>query len=192
VDTLQSPRVRAFLEAINSVHPLALKEPKVLAYQQSMLALLTKSTDKTLSRSRPNAHFTVSAFIFSRSGDCLALFHRKLQRWLQPGGHVEESDLTPLDGAIREAREESGLIDLSPLSVHPVDLDIHSIPERRKEAAHEHYDLRYALVTDAPHKAHLSDESSGIKWLQRAPLDQWRLSSASIDRPIKIGLTLLV
>ena len=192
MDTLQSPRVRAFLEAINSVHPLALKEPKVLAYQQSMLALLTKSTDEALSRSRPNAHFTVSAFIFSGSGDCLALFHRKLQRWLQPGGHVEECDLTPLDGAIREAREESGLIDLSPLSVHPVDLDIHSIPERRKEAAHEHYDLRYALVTDAPHTAHLSDESSGIKWLQRAPLDQWRLSSASIDRPIKIGLTLLV
>lgn len=192
MDTLSSSRVHAFLEAINSVHSLALQEPKVLTYQQSMLALLSKSADEALFRSRPNAHFTVSAFIFSRSGDCLALFHRKLQRWLQPGGHVEACDPTPLDGAIREAREESGLIDLSPLSVHPVDLDIHHIPERRQEPAHEHYDLRYALVTDAPHKAHLSNESSGLKWLQQAPLDQWRLSSASIDRPVQVGLTLLV
>jgi len=68
VDTVSSSRVHAFLEAINSVHSLALQEPKVLTYQQSMLGLLNESSDEALLRSRPNAHFTVSAFIFQDLG----------------------------------------------------------------------------------------------------------------------------
>ena len=71
-------------------------------------------------RSRPLGHFTASAFILNPMGQPLALLHKKLQRWLQPGGHLESQDQSPLQAALREAKEESQLT-LIPLSHFPVE-----------------------------------------------------------------------
>jgi 8-oxo-dGTP pyrophosphatase MutT (NUDIX family) len=111
-------------------------------------------------------HFTASAFVLSPASDALLLLHhRKLDRWLQPGGHVEPGDADMLAAARREAREEVGLAELDvALGGRPFDLDVHAIPARPGEPAHAHFDVRYLFV--APTLAfQLSSESKGARWV---------------------------
>jgi hypothetical protein len=101
-----------------------------------------------LSRGELTAHFTASAFVVDETcaRTCLVQ-HVKLERLLQPGGHIEPSDLSLEDAALREAHEETALeVELHPEAPRPFDLDIHPIPERPGEPAHFHLDVRYLLV----------------------------------------------
>jgi 8-oxo-dGTP pyrophosphatase MutT (NUDIX family) len=101
-----------------------------------------------LSRDEPSGHFTASAFVIDVSGERTCLVrHAKLRRLLQPGGHVEESDVSLEAAALREAREETALeVELHPTAPRPFDLDIHRIPDRPGEPAHWHLDVRYLVV----------------------------------------------
>ena len=89
--------------------------------------------------------------------------HRKLGRWLQPGGHADgEADIANV--ALREAMEESGINDISALSDQIFDIDIHEIPARGKEPAHFHYDCRFLL--QATHDDYVvSEESYDLRWI---------------------------
>jgi 8-oxo-dGTP pyrophosphatase MutT (NUDIX family) len=103
---------------------------------------------RPLSREEPSAHFTASAFVIDATSEraCLVT-HAKLGRLLQPGGHVEETDDSLEDAALREAREETALeLAFHPTAPRPFDLDIHEIPERPGEPAHFHLDVRYLLI----------------------------------------------
>lgn len=56
-------------------------------------------------------HFTVATFVIDAAGEeprVLLLFHRKLEMWLPPGGHVDENEL-PDQAAVREVWEETGV-----------------------------------------------------------------------------------
>ena len=100
-------------------------------------------------RHRWNGHLTGSAFLLDSAGARLLLIHhRKLDRWLQPGGHGEISEIDPLAVAMREATEETGVTGLTifPGYPDPFDLDVHTIPARPDEPAHEHLDIRYVLA----------------------------------------------
>lgn len=90
-------------------------------------------------------HFTASAFILSPDRDALLLLlHTKLGIWVQPGGHFEPQDESLQAAALREAREETGLVELEVLA--PLfDVDIHTIPARKQDPAHQHLDLRLLL-----------------------------------------------
>src|SRR5919106_547396 len=81
----------------------------------------------------------------------LLLHHRKLGRWLQPGGHADPGESSGETVALREAREETGLagLNLHPQAPRPFDVDVHDIPARGGEAAHQHLDLRYLVVAPA-------------------------------------------
>jgi len=95
-------------------------------------------------------HLTGSAITASADGSCvLLLHHRKLDRWLQPGGHGDPGETTGEEVALREAFEESGLrgLRLHPTAPRPLDVDVHDIPARAGEPAHEHLDLRYLVVS---------------------------------------------
>jgi 8-oxo-dGTP pyrophosphatase MutT (NUDIX family) len=99
-------------------------------------------------REEPGGHVTASAVVSTPAGDrFLLVFHRKLDRWLQPGGHVEVDDPTVFDAALREAREETGLAAFAaPLGDAILDIDVHPIPAFGAEPAHFHYDVRFLLT----------------------------------------------
>ncbi|MEE2961702.1 MAG: NUDIX hydrolase [Myxococcota bacterium] len=93
-------------------------------------------------------HLTASAFVASPDRkSVLLIHHRKLRKWLQPGGHLEAYDSGPLDAARRELEEETGLgdLDVYPLDTIPFDIDIHKIPGSQKTPPHLHFDLRFAF-----------------------------------------------
>ncbi len=90
-------------------------------------------------------HFTASAFVLSPDErDLLLILHAKLGLWLQPGGHVDPDDVDILAAARREVAEETGITDLHPLPGFPalVDVDVHTIPARKGDPTHQHFDVR--------------------------------------------------
>jgi 8-oxo-dGTP pyrophosphatase MutT (NUDIX family) len=114
-------------------------------------------------------HLTGSAITVSADGRrVLLLHHRKLDRWLQPGGHGDPGETSGETVALREAREETGIrgLALHATAARPLDLDVHDIPARRAEPAHEHLDLRYLVVApDGAEAAPDLAELHAIRWL---------------------------
>jgi 8-oxo-dGTP pyrophosphatase MutT (NUDIX family) len=97
----------------------------------------------------------------------LLTHHRKLGRWLQPGGHSDgDPDIAQV--ALREAREESGIAALTLATVdgqaQPLDLDAHEIPARGDEPAHIHYDVRFLVVAPQDAIITASAESLALRW----------------------------
>ncbi|MGW6401190.1 NUDIX hydrolase [Streptomyces sp. NPDC055134] len=106
-------------------------------------------------------HLTASALVIDPSrGRVLLTLHKKLQMWLQMGGHCEPGDLTLADAALREATEESGIPGLTLLPGGPVRLDRHPIPG----PCTQHLDTQYAAVAPADAVAAISDESLDLRW----------------------------
>ena len=122
----------------------------------------------------PEGHLTGSALVVSRDGRrVLLLRHRKLQRWLQPGGHADPGETFGEAVALREAREETGItgLTLHAKAPRPLDVDVHEIPARGDEPAHLHLDLRYLVL--APTRSTLarsSAESDDLQWFAWAEL----------------------
>ncbi|HEY4294591.1 NUDIX hydrolase [Luteibacter sp.] len=108
-------------------------------------------------------HFTASAWLVSADGErALLMLHRKLGRWLQPGGHADgEPDLP--DVALREAEEETGLRKLEVLP-EIFDVDRHIIPARGQEPEHWHYDVRYAVIARGSEDFIVNEESLELDW----------------------------
>jgi 8-oxo-dGTP pyrophosphatase MutT (NUDIX family) len=133
------------------------------------------SSPEVFQRSHAPGHFTGSALVCDRSLERVALLHhRKLNKWLQFGGHADgDPELARV--ALKEAEEESGLQRLMYLefeealgqSAHPLpfDLDIHAIPARGDDPEHLHYDVRYLLwCPDQPLKG--NEESHQVAWFR--------------------------
>ena len=128
-------------------------------------------------------HITGSSFVLSpdQSSVLLAL-HAKLNRWLQLGGHADGCSRVE-DVAFREAFEESGIEELSFFTPHPIDLDIHEIPEHKGLKAHLHYDVRFLFIANQ-NSFVCSNESLELKWV---PLDNFHLycSEPSLLRAVE-------
>ena len=140
-----------------------------------MIELLDSGADCFLRTTFP-AHFTGSALVVNADGSrALLHHHRKLDRWLQFGGHCD-GDEDILRVAQREALEESGIAGLIVASARPFDLDIHQIPARKDEPAHWHYDVRYVLIAPEAAVHAASSESKEVRWftadaMEQLPLD---------------------
>jgi len=109
---------------------------------------LVQELARPMSREESRAHFTASAFVVDDALEHTCLVrHTKLGRLLQPGGHVEDDDVSLELAALREAAEETSLeVDLHPTAPRPFDLDVHEIPARPGEPAHYHLDVRFLVI----------------------------------------------
>jgi 8-oxo-dGTP pyrophosphatase MutT (NUDIX family) len=151
---------------------------------------LVRSQRDCFERSCLPGHITASAWLLSPDGQRFLLtHHRKLGRWLQLGGHADgDSDVAAV--ALREAREESGLAELhfatdpgsesrrspaaryaGPEAPLPIDLDVHRIPARGDEPAHDHHDVRFVLVAAPGQTIFASDESTALEWFEMDALE---------------------
>ena len=121
-------------------------------------------------RSLAIGHVTGSAWVVNEAGThTLLTHHRKLNRWLQLGGHADgQTDILAV--ALREAQEESGIQALRPISNQIFDLDIHLIPAKGNEAPHHHYDVRFMIQVDGSDQYVVSDESHALSWVSIAQL----------------------
>jgi 8-oxo-dGTP pyrophosphatase MutT (NUDIX family) len=108
-------------------------------------------------------HFTGSAWLVSADGERVLLtHHRKLNAWLQLGGHAD-GDAALARVALREAGEESGLRDLV-VDAAIFDIDRHRIPARGEEPEHWHYDVRYVVRATGNEAFVVGDESHALAW----------------------------
>lgn len=159
--------------------------PEERAVVERFLALLEAREDCAERSCTDPGHLTGSAWILSPNGTAALLtHHRKLDLWVQLGGHADgELDLFAV--ASREGLEESGLASLEPLSPAPFDLDIHTIPARGDEPEHQHFDVRF--IFRAPQQAVIiSDESHDLAWV---PLTQMGSVTQEISIARMVGKT---
>lgn len=139
------------------------------------------SSPDVFQRWHPPGHFTGSAWLVSADRQRVLLtHHRKLDRWLQLGGHADgDHDLVRV--ALREAEEESGLIGLT---VEPAvfDLDRHAIPARGSEPEHWHYDVRFVVRAGSEERFTASEESHALAWRDIGSLRDDPQADASMQR----------
>jgi 8-oxo-dGTP pyrophosphatase MutT (NUDIX family) len=104
--------------------------------------------------------------------EILLTHHKKLNRWLQLGGHAD-GDTDVLAVALREAREESGLDGIEIFSREIFDIDIHRIPPRGKDPEHDHYDVRYVFRQLGRDAYTVSEESHDLAWVEIDGLERY-------------------
>lgn len=126
-------------------------------------------------------HVTASAFVIAPdAGEVLLIHHGKLALWLQPGGHVDPTDRDVVAAAQRELKEEAGLL-ATPLPglLH---VDVHAIPARGEQLAHEHFDVR--LLFAVPRQALTAgSDALDARWVALEALDSVD-TDASVRRAV--------
>ncbi len=124
----------------------------------------------------------------------LLTHHKKLEKWLQLGGHAD-GEQSPEATALQEAKEESGVNHISILPSSnllpempnplPIDLDIHDIPAFRNDPAHQHFDFRFLALCHKPDEILCSDESHDIAWFSFDKNDYSHLKEPSLNRLVE-------
>ncbi|RUA32654.1 MAG: NUDIX hydrolase [Bacteroidetes bacterium] len=159
-------------------------------FKNKMLLLYNSKKEKAFSRSNLEAHFTASAWIINpNTHEILLLHHKKLNKWLQAGGHADgETNLEKV--ARKEAKEETGLVNLQLISNSLFDIDIHLIPENKGIPEHYHYDVRFAYFCTENEKTQINSESNDFKWVDINKVEQ-HTQEPSIIRMVEKSKTLL-
>ena len=115
-------------------------------------------------RTTLSGHVTASAWIVDpQRTSTLLVLHRKLGKWLQPGGHCD-GETDPAAVAMREAHEETGLTRLRQIRPAIFDVDVHHIPARSGEREHLHYDIRFLVEADRTETVEANVESLAVEW----------------------------
>jgi 8-oxo-dGTP pyrophosphatase MutT (NUDIX family) len=143
---------------------------------QELILLLLECSPEPFSRSQfTPGHITCTGFVLAPDRErVLVVHHRRLNRWLLPGGHIEPTDDWVWDSARREVTEETS-VDLEPEPVPLLaSMDVHGIPSNGREPYHLHHDLLFAFraVSD---RIICSPESREVAWCSPAEFDRYDL-----------------
>ena len=139
-------------------------------------------------RSLAIGHVTGSAWVVDpERRHALLTHHRKLGKWLQPGGHAD-GDPDTLRVAQREAREESSLEQIRVVSEAIFDVDIHVIPARGAEPEHLHYDIRFLLEAGRGATLAPSSESQSLAWVALGAIAKLNPEESILRMVRKTGL----
>lgn len=111
-----------------------------------------------------------SAWIFNTSnGKILLNHHKKLNRWIQPGGHADKQDGENLQiTAEREAREESGLAKLNLFAPNPIHIAIYL--QNNDKNPYYLFDFCYIFSTDETEIKASPRESNQLQWVSNATI----------------------
>ncbi|HEY8712759.1 MAG TPA: NUDIX hydrolase [Thermoanaerobaculia bacterium] len=152
------------LEELRRYRPVDSQEGQ---HHRSVLDLLSYAPSPFSRDQFIPGHITGSCFIVDPASQRVLLHHhRRLDRWLQMGGHVEHGE-SALEAALREGREESGLADLVLLSDGAFDIDVHAVPSAKGEPDHAHFDIRYVARTSHPESIMIDlAESNELAWVE--------------------------
>ena len=133
--------------------------------------------------------FVASGFIVTPDrSKALLIWHNKLAKWVQPGGHLDQDEL-PHEGALREVAEEVGLspriipfgVDLKMPAQNPVERQAPTpyaifrevIPANHKDSEHIHIDLMYIMEHEEVQPAVCSErELSKVAWFTAAQINE--------------------
>jgi 8-oxo-dGTP pyrophosphatase MutT (NUDIX family) len=97
----------------------------------------------------------------------LLRWHDRMQAWLQVGGHADRGEVDPFSIALREAREETGLMDLAPWpDARILQVAVVPVPPGKGEPEHHHGDIRYGLQTAQPENVIAESDSAALMWLE--------------------------
>jgi 8-oxo-dGTP pyrophosphatase MutT (NUDIX family) len=143
---------------------------------QELTLLLLECSLAPFSRSQfLPGHITCTGLVLAPDGRKLLLVHHKrLDRWLLPGGHVEPDDPEIWDAARREVVEETGAELLPDPAPRLVGLDVHGIPAKRAEPYHLHHDLIFAFRASQD-SVQTSPESRAVVWCTPEEFDRYAL-----------------
>lgn len=135
------------------------------------------------SRNNAYGHFTGSSWVLNQDHTKVLLtHHKKLDMWLQLGGHVDPGESVAV-AALREAKEESGLENIMLMDDAIYDLDAHLIPSREDMPEHYHFDIRFCFIADDREPIDVSFESNDLKWINLDDVRDFN-NEASIKRMV--------
>ncbi len=175
----------AFLAELERYAPADEHERAMLERMRAFVAARADCFERTLAI----GHVTGSAWVVDRDrAAALLTHHRKLGKWLQLGGHAD-GDPDVRGVARREAIEESGLARIEFANDAIYDIDVHDIPARGDEAAHVHYDVRFAFYAERGDVPVASAESHAVAWVPLAEIERFAIDD-SVRRLVRKTQTL--
>ena len=149
------------LKLINNYHP---QDDAEITYKERTLQFIEENKE-CFERSLESGHITASSWLLDNTGEkALLMHHAKLDIWCQLGGHCD-GDSDVLAVAIKEAQEESGILNILPLSQEIFDIDVHLIPAKGLIKEHFHYDIRFLLQVQSQEQIISNRESKELRWI---------------------------
>jgi 8-oxo-dGTP pyrophosphatase MutT (NUDIX family) len=147
--------------------------PEDFGVARELRDFASTTTDIT-NRKQFRGHVTCSGIIVDPNSQVLVIHHRVLGKWLFPGGHIEETDASMRDAAIREIVEETGLDRQTLLPTEswldhvPIHIDRHLIPANiaHREPEHRHFDFRYVFVGTLMQVSPSTEEVQDWAWVK--------------------------
>lgn len=154
--------------------------------QSLILEQMSLVGDSVLTRESEAAHMTSSGVILNPEMDKMLMIHHKIyDTWAWTGGHADGED-DPLAVAVREAKEETGLEKIHPISKAPASIEVLPVMGHQKKgryvSTHLHFNASYILIADeAEALAVNEEETNGVKWVPIAEIEKHSNEPAMVE-----------